>query len=186
MANTKTNYSDLVGNRIKSLIELLGLEIAGFAVFTKISESHIYAIINGNRKLTGEVADQMTKDLPINGWQLLQLDYEITSTVKNSRVLKDFYKNYSNNSEYFIDNRTTRKSSQRISDLIKKDATFKNEQYVWEIREYLKQHKINPTSKELAQILKYLVVKGELQSKKAPLKLRNGLYGERMVDVYFK
>ncbi|WP_304063409.1 hypothetical protein [Pedobacter glucosidilyticus] len=185
MNNLDSNYSKSISARLLLIMELTELEISGFAEFTGVSESHLYALINGNRKLTGNVAAQIGRKLKLEGWEILQLDYNIPLSIRKSPMLVEFHKDYKNIPEYFTYSLYNRKSSKYIADLIHTDL-FSHPVYIWEIKDFCKKSKKNYTSKSLSQILNYLVIKGELKSEKRPIKKRDGSFGKRIVDVFWR
>lgn len=179
-------YSKALGIRIKNLMKVAGLELAGMVEFTKISDSHLYALINGNRTLTGKTADKLTRKFGLEGWMLLKLDYKIPQSIRKATELQEFYSNFKNVSEYFSATQESRKSSVFVENEILNNDFFSTPKFIWEIREvFTKKGKLY-TSKQLSQILTYLVQKKVLKYEKRPIKLRDGKIGKRIVDVFWK
>ena len=184
--NRHTNYSTFIKERLLSIAENSGFTIIGLAEITKVSESHIYALINGNRKLKGEIADKLGKPFKLKGWQLLELDFEIPSNFNKSVDLINFRREFKGNIEYFYETKNKTKASYFIENEFLDDSIFDQPVYLWEIIERLKSLGKQYSSKDLSQILHYLITKNKLYSEKRPLKLKNGGFGSRIVDVFFK
>jgi len=162
-----------------------GLEISGFAEFTQISESHIYAILNGTRKLTGEVADQIGVKFELDGWKILQLDYKIPINIRKSPLLIKFYTENSSVTEYFIAKNNATKTSYFIENTLINEGFFRSPKYVWQILEACKEAKKNISSKILSQTLLYLVEQGKLKKSKQFLLRKDGSFTKtRLVYVF--
>jgi plasmid maintenance system antidote protein VapI len=181
-----SEYAKAISERIKKIMVLSGLEIAGFAEFTSVSESHIYAIVNGTRDLTGDVADKIGIGFNLKGWQILKLNYQITSRIKKSKLLNNFIDENKTVPGYFIQTRNKRKDSNFIEFDLLNDDLFNDHVYVWEVRNACLSRDKKYTSKRISQILNYLVTKRKLKSEKRPIKLKNGGYGTRMVDTFVR
>jgi len=180
-----TTYSKKLANRVSLIMTYAGLEISGFAEFTQISESHLYAILNGTRKLTGEVADQIGAKFEFEGWKILQLDYKIPTNIRKSPLLIKFYSENSSVTEYFIEKNNSSKTSYFVEDTLIKEGFFKSPKYVWQILEACKKAKKNISSKILSQTLLYLVEKGKLTKSKQFLLRKDGSFtNKRMVYVF--
>ena len=177
----KTNnhqYAKAVAKRIEKLMALSGLEISGFAEFTDVSESHIYAILNVTRDLTG--------GFNLEGWQILKLNYKIPQKIKDSKLLNNFYVENKDVPSFFTSTRPKRKDSHFIEVELLSTNFFNKPVYVWEVRDICAEANKKYTSKRISQILNYLVDIKKLKKTKKQIKLRNGGYGNRMVDVFFK
>lgn len=75
-----------------------------------------------------------------------------------------------------------------MTEVLLKSDCFKNGyKYLSEIREYC-ENNLNKefNNDQLSKALQYTVKQGLLKSEKKALKLKNGNYGVRQVDVYFK
>jgi len=179
-------YSKALGRRIKKLMKIAGLELSGMVEFTKVSDSHLYAIINGNRALTGKTANKLAKKFGLDVWMLLKLDYKIPQNIRKSTALQEFYRDFKNVPEYFSETRESRKASVFIENEILKNDLFSTPKFIWEISEAFSKKGKLYTSKQLSQILTYLVRKKVLKCEKRPIKLRNGKTGKRIVDVFWK
>lgn len=179
-------YKEIISERVQQLIKLSGLEVIGFADYSNVSESHLYAILNGTRDLTGDIADKIGSAFDLKGSQILRINYRIPQKIKKSKLLNKFYHENENVESYFIKTRSERKDSYYIENDLFNSNLFNSHVYIWEIKEYCKAAGKKYTSKRLSQILRYMVERKKLRSKKQLLKLRNGEFGERMVDVFFK
>lgn len=179
-------YKEEIIQRVQKLMDATGLEVPGFADYLTISDSHLYAILNGTRDLTVDVAEKIGAAFDLKGSQILRINYRISITLKKSESLNNFCDENKDVHSYFISNRIERKDSYYIETVVLNSGLFNSPIYIWELREYFKSKEKKYTSKRLSQILNYMVVKGILKSKKRPLKLRNGEYGNRSVDVFFK
>lgn len=186
MALNETQYAEALIERIKIVIKFSGLEIPGFAEFTGISESHLYAILNGNRVVSGDIADRISNPFGLKGWQLLRLDIDISKKLKRTPELNKFYVEYRGVRDYFRNTKSEIKSSKYIENVLLQSGFFKTPVYISEIREACEQAGNKLSSKRVSQILNYLVYKGLLKKKKKRIKLKNGQYGDRLVDVFFK
>ena len=187
MKNTNDlKYSDAISERLLQIMENSGLTINGFSEITKVSESHVYALINGNRDLTGSIAEKLGKPFRLKGWQILQLDYKIPADLSKSSDLTNFRKEFRANIEYFTKTKNNNKSSYYIEYELLTDPMFTQPIYLWEIIDELNKRDKKYNSKELSQILHYLISKGKLKNKKQVIKLKNGGFGTRIVDVFWK
>jgi plasmid maintenance system antidote protein VapI len=184
--NKHTGYSALISERILLLAKNSGLTITGLSEITKVSESHIYALINGNKKLKGDIAEKLGRPFKLQGWQLLRLDFEIPSNFNKSSDLISFRKEFKGNIEYFYETKNKIKTSHFIENEFLNNPIFNEPVYLWEIIEKLKSIGKQYSSKDLSQILHYLIIKNKLLSEKRPLKLKHGGFGSRLVDVFFK
>jgi plasmid maintenance system antidote protein VapI len=180
------NPKETIGERVQRLMDLAELEIDGFAEYLSISPSHLYAILNGNRDLTVDIADKVGSAFDLKGSQILRINYRIPKRIKKSESLNKFYEENKNVESYFIKTRGERKDSYYIEHDLFNSNLFDSPIYIWELKEYCQKAGKNYTSKRLSQILNYMVDRKKLKKKKRPLKLRNGKYGKRKVDVFFK
>ena len=178
-------YSKALGERIKFLMEITGLELAGIAEFTKISDSHLYSLINGTRNLTGKTAERLANSFGLEGWMLLNLNHKIPHSIRKSTKLLEFYEDFKNIPEYFSSTIDTRKASLFVEKKLLKGIFFSVPKFIWEINAECDSMGYKYTSKQLSQILTYLVHKGIVKSEKRPIKLRNGQPGKRLVDVFW-
>jgi hypothetical protein len=153
---------------------------------SKCSIDIFYSILSGRRPLTHELALIIGDALNFDGNIIFNINYQIPSTIKNSSNLNKFRQENSNNLDYFTETWSEQKASHFIKlELIQKDF-FNTPKYTWEVNEQLKSLGKKINSNLLNKHLKYLVEKNLLKSKRAPLKRKNGDYGTRMVEVYYK
>ncbi|MGY0036294.1 hypothetical protein [Pedobacter sp. NJ-S-72] len=62
-----SDYNKAIRTRLLRIMEVAGLERTGLAEFTKISDSHLYALLNGTRNITGEIADKIGAGFKLHG-----------------------------------------------------------------------------------------------------------------------
>lgn len=167
---------------------MIGLEIPGFALLINKSESHIYAILNGTRELTMDLAKEIGAVLEFNGENIFKLTYLIPERIRKSKELNNFRIKYKDNPEYFSSTIHSRKKSKYIEQQIYNESILAQPAYLNEIRK--KVNGLNPsnqfTSDELSKILNYLVKKGKLSKSRELIKLKDKQVGKREVDVFFK
>lgn len=163
-----------------------GLELVGFAEFVGISESHLYAILNKTRELTEDVAERIGSAFGLSGGKILRANYRIPMYIKKSELLNKFYEQNKNVDSYFINTRSNRKEAYFIENDLLQSGIFNKPIYIWELKEHCDSLGKKYSSKRLSQILNYMVETKKLKSKKKRLKLRNGGYGLRLVDVFHK
>jgi len=187
MQQENLSYGDALNQRIRLIMELAGLELPGLAELTGISESHLYAILNGNRNLTGPQADKIGKPFGLKGWKILRLDYPIPASLKQSAKLLDFYRENEGNSVYFTHRQDERRASYFIEHELIRANLVNEPRYVWEIREMCREAGRDYKSKNLSQNLFYLAEKGKLVKEKRPLKRRDGSYAShRQTYVFYR
>ena len=176
---------ELLSKRVQFLMSTSGLEIPGFAAFTTFSESYIYSLISKRRNLTKE-ASEVIGDKFDSNWELLyNIGFNIEEAVKSSDNLNRFKIENKGNDDYFTSTRKDRKLSYFIEFEIIPNHLFDTPQYVWEVNDYCKKQGREIISDKLKKALAYLVVRGKLKSQKRQIKLRNGGFGTRMVDVFY-
>lgn len=167
-------------------MEKIGLEIPGFAVFIDRSESHIYSLLNGRREVTSDIALDIGNKLGFDGLRIFKLNQELPAGIENTPFLNNFKRQYRDNPEFFTSSKGERRVSHFIQfELINTDL-FDTPKYVWEINEVCVLHGRTLESDVLSKHLKYFVKRGFLRSEKRPIKLRDGTFGVRLVDVFFK
>lgn len=179
-------YKGLLCGRVSELLEHSGLEIEGFAEYLHISSSHMYALLNGTRELTEEIANRIGSAFNITGANILRANYRIPKKLKRSKELNNFYDKNKSVKSYFRNTRIERKDSFFIENEIRNSKLLNEPTYIWELKEYCESKGRKYSSKQLSQILNYMVIRKVLKKKKEPLKLRDGEYGSRMVDVFYK
>ncbi|MET1055517.1 MAG: helix-turn-helix transcriptional regulator [Pedobacter sp.] len=185
--NTDLNKKEGFSNRINHIMNTIGLEIAGFAELTGISESHIYALSNGTKGLTTEIAEKIAVPLKIRKTQILNPAYLISDSIRNAPAVKKFHNTFKKgNPEYFTETKAARKSSYFIEQELLPTDLFKEEVYGWQVRDACAERGINLSSKQVSQNLNYLVETKKLRSEKRKLKKKNGEMADREVYVYFR
>lgn len=178
-----SDYNSTIRARLLRIMEIAGLERAGLAEFTKISDSHLYALLNGTRNITGETADKIGAGFKLQGSQILNLNFEIPAQLRKSAALLEFYELYADNPEYFIETKAAMKNSYYLDRMIE-TPLFKKSVYVWQVREACKEDNQDMSSKEISQKLNYLADKKKLIVTKKKMKKKNGQEGKREVLVY--
>ena len=179
-----SSYSIVIRNRIKLIMEIAGLEVAGFAEFTKVSVSHIYAILNGRKSLTSQTANKIAIGFKLNGWNILNPDFKITESIK-STALNKFYADHQEATDYFKATIAERKDSYFFEHELIPTGIFDKPVYVWQVREACIALGRNLSSKQIAQIADHLATNKKLGTENRLIKKKNDDYGERMVRVYF-
>jgi hypothetical protein len=178
------DYNMAIRARLLRIMEITGLERTGLSEFTKISESHLYALLNGTRNITGETADKIGAGFKLQGAQILNLNFEIPVQIRKSPLLLEFYESHADNPEYFTDTKATMKDASYIEHKLLYTSLFEKSVFVWQVKEACKEDKKNLTSKQISQKLNYLVQKKKLIATKRKLKKKNGEDGDREVLVY--
>lgn len=178
--------SEQLPARLNKLMKIAGLEISGFAEFTNISESHIYALLNGTREITEDAAEKIANKFGISHSNLTRRSYKLTEELKNAPLLKKFYIEAKQTKAYFIKTKSESKSSFFIENDLYNSSFFNKPVYVKEVRDACSQKGNNYTSKQVSQILNYMVDRKLLKRKKKPIILVNGKVGKRLVEVFYK
>lgn len=186
MTYEETSEANVLGNRIDKLMTISGLEISGFADFTDVSESHLYAIINGTKPLTENTAQKIAQLFNLSKEQLLNPNYKLTKKLSTAQALLNFYKENKAVHKYFITTKIDRKIAYFIEHEILKNKKFNIPFFVSDVRSTCLKSGRNYTSKRVAQVLNYLVDKGNLKKEKATYILKNGNEGKRNVDRFSK
>jgi len=181
----KKEYNKILSERLKMILYLAGLEIKGIAAITNKSIDIYYAILSQRKPLTVELAFTIGEALDFDGKLIFNLNSPIPNSIKYSEKLRKFkFENFSN-IEYFVNSWSDEKISNYIKRKLIDTDYFVQPKYAWEVNNKLADlgRKIN--SDLLSKHLKYLVTKGVLKSKRAPIKLKGGGFGLREVDIYF-
>lgn len=155
-------------------MKIAGLEIAGFAEFTNISESHLYALLNGNREITQEICEKIADKFEIPSSKLFNVRYKLTDELKNTTLLKRFYAEEKQAKSYFLQTKVDRKPSIFIERELYDTGFFDKQVTVSEVRKACLKRKRNYTSKQISQILTYMVDQKFLRKKKNTIVLANG------------
>lgn len=181
-------YKESIKNRFKALLIATDLTISGFTQYIGGSESHYYAISNGTRSLSEETAKAIGKKLGFTGEKIFNLTFKLPTNFNKVLELNNFKLNHKNNPEYFRSTLSIRKKSKHVENIINESTIFNRPIYLNEakqrINEYSSLHQYN--SDQLSKILNYLVTCGKLSKVNRPIKLKNGKFGKRVVDVFFK
>jgi plasmid maintenance system antidote protein VapI len=77
MSKVNSDYSNAIAERIKTIMQIAGLEILGISKLTGISDSHIYSLLNGRRNLTDEVAKIIGHSLEFDGMLVFKLNKDV-------------------------------------------------------------------------------------------------------------
>lgn len=162
-----------------------GLQLVALAEFTGISESHLYGILNGTKKLTGPVADQIATKFNMQGWQLLHLEYALPRSLNTIQELQEFYEEYRHARNFFT-HEIKLKPATQIEQLLLNGNFLNQKRSIAEILAHCKAHGLNLNSKQLSQHLHYLGQKSLLQKEKQKITLKDGSLGNRLIDVFWK
>ncbi len=175
-----------IAARIRLIMELLDLEVAGFAAFLGRSESNVYALIAGRKRVTWQTAWNLGLKLGFNGNIIFDPDSDIPEAIRDSAAVKQFREEYKTNPEFFLTTKVERNIRYFLECEILPSPLLNEPRYVWEVSQACKDRKRDIDSDTLSKKLKQLVSQRKLQSKKMKIKRRNGSYGNRVVDVFFK
>ncbi|SJN47923.1 hypothetical protein [Sphingobacterium sp. JB170] len=186
IGNISQEYDKKISERILLILKYSSLEIKGIAALTNKSPDIFYAIITRRRRLSPKLASVIGEALDFDGNIIFNLNIPIPTTIKESQKLSTFKKANANNRFFFIDTWTKNKDSTFIREQLLDKGYFAYPRYAWEVNQQLLKLGKRLDSDLLTKQLKYLVEKGLLKSKKAPLKLKEGGYGSRSVTVYFQ
>ncbi|MGE9311078.1 helix-turn-helix transcriptional regulator [Niabella sp. CJ426] len=178
-------YTQFISTRLEELMKLAGLTVAGLARFINISEPYMHSLINGNRQLTAELANRAGSLFNIDGANILRPAYRLPKSAKKSKYLSNFYDENKNVTSYFSTHYEQKPAFYIENELYHTDI-FDSPIYIWELRDHCVANNKKYSSKQLSQILNYMVDRGLLKKKKRSIKLKNGSYGKRKVDVFFK
>lgn len=178
-------YNKKISERILLILEYAKLELKGIAALTGKSIDIFYAVISGRRRLTNELATIIGRSLDFDGYIIFNINTAIPQSIKQSPTLQKFRKENRNNKEFFIDTWHEGKDSTFLKTHLVYEGYFSEPRYTWEVSDKLKEFNKKIGSDLLSKQLKYLVTKGVLRSTRAPIKLKRGGYGERLVDVYY-
>ncbi|MBB5639034.1 plasmid maintenance system antidote protein VapI [Pedobacter cryoconitis] len=178
-----SDYNSAIRARLLRIMQIAGLERTGLAEFTKISDSHLYALLNGTRNITGETADKIGAGFKLQGAQILNLNFEIPAQLRKSAALLEFYELYADNPEYFIETKAAMKNSYYLDRMIN-TTLFEKPVYVWQVKEACKEDNQHISSKQISQKLTYLADQKKLIVTRQKMKKKNGEEGKREVLVY--
>lgn len=162
------------------------MTVAGFAEFIGRSPSHIYGILQSKRTFSHALADHIGKRIGITGTKILNLNISISQNISKVESVASFKEEYINVPEYFSDTKNDRSIDAFISEFLVESSFLKTPRYLNEIELFIKS-KYNKTfiGDQLSKALRYSVRKGILISEKKLIRLTNGNFGKRQVDVYW-
>ncbi|RKE55903.1 hypothetical protein [Sphingobacterium detergens] len=186
MTNQDKTYNERLANRLREIMNILGMTVSGFAEFIGRDSSHIYGILNLTRPFSHALAEDIGKKLNVNGSKILNLNVPVSQTIAKTESVHEFKKDKRNNPEYFSSTLTDRSIDLFISRILIKSDFLKEPRYLSEIELFIKSE-YNKTfiGDQLSKALRYSVKKGVIKSTKKPIKLKNGGVGKRLVDVYW-
>lgn len=182
------DYSKSVAERLKEILALIGLEIAGFAQLINRSPAHIYGILNSQRDLSKSLGREIGDKVGFDGNIIFKLNTPIPKSIATTEQMIAFRTKYKDSPEFFTETRKDRSIDYFIQfELIPSGFFTEGYKYVNEIRRFCNDvpYKKGYSSDQLSKGLKYAVSKGLLNSKKEFIKKHNGNLGERLVDVFF-
>lgn len=187
MTTKNTEYSQAIAQRILTIMKIIDLDFAGFAEFFGRSTSHVYGILNGTRPLSEVFAREIGEKLEFDGAKIFNLNAKIPSSISKAEYLIQFKSEHRDNPEYFLSTKSKRSPNSFVSEvLLKSDCFEEGYKYLSEITEYCKTELNREfVDDQLSKALQYAVKTGILKFKKKPIKLVNGGFGKRLVDVYY-
>lgn len=183
--NNENNYNKIISERLIQILNYSNLEIKGIAALTDRSIDIFYAVLAQRRPLSQELAKAIGDALDFDGMIIFNINIQIPTSIKTSPSLLAFRKENISNHNYFTDSWSADKDSSFIKDKLVYSGYFSEPRYAWEVNDTLKNLGRKLDSDLLSKQLKYLVTKEIIKSKRAPIKLKNGGFGKRMVDVYY-
>ncbi|MEA5405578.1 hypothetical protein VB776_21740 [Arcicella sp. DC2W] len=188
MKEENIEYSEKIANKLRRLMEIIDLEVPGFAEFLDKSPSHLYGILNGSRFLSESFAREIGDKLGFDGMKIFNLNSNIPNYVNKSEALIRFKNDNKKNVEYFLSAKSKRSIDSFINEVLLNSGLFNDGyKYLKEITNYCKEELNREFQQdELSKGLRYAVSKGVLKSMKRPILLNDGSLGSRMVDVYFR
>ncbi|WP_164121885.1 hypothetical protein [Sphingobacterium sp. xlx-130] len=187
MTNQTNTYSQQMAIRLKQIMNHLDLTVAGFAAFINRDASHIYGILNVSRDFSDALAEHIGKLTGIKGATIKNINTEIPASISKCESIVEFRKNNKANPEYFLNTKTDRSINAFVSDVLVESKFLEIPRYLSEIEEFVaSKYDKSFVKDKLSKALRYAVSKQTLKSEKKPIKLRNGDFGKRMVDVYWK
>lgn len=122
----------------------------------------------------------------IKGAKILNLNVTIPSSISKAEAVINFKRENKDNPEYFLHGKTDRSIDVFVSEILAKSDFLKIPRYLNEIESYIETEfqKIY-IDDQLSKALRYAVTKKTLKSEKKPIKLKNGDFGKRLLDVYW-
>ncbi|WP_312363135.1 hypothetical protein [Sphingobacterium sp.] len=186
MANQDKTYNERLANRLREIMNILGMTVSGFAEFIGRDSSHIYGILNLTRPFSDSFAVHIGNKLSINGAKVLNLNIAIPQSVSKTESVTTFKNEYKDVPEYFLSTKNDRSIDSFISEILIRSNFLTTPRYLNEIELFIKTE-YNKTfiGDQLSKALRYSVRKGVLMSEKRPIRLTNGSLGKRQVDIYW-
>lgn len=186
MTDQSKTYNEALADRLRNIMNILGMTVSGFAEFIDRDSSHIYGILNLTRPFSDSFAVHIGNKLGINGAKVLNLNIAIPQNVSKAETVITFKKEYKNVPEYFLSTKNDRSVDSFISEVLVKSNFLKTPRYLNEIELFVKSE-YNKTfiGDQLSKALRYSARKGVLMSEKRPIRLTNGSLGKRQVDLYW-
>ncbi len=186
MANQDKTYNERLANRLREIMNILGMTVSGFAEFIGRDSSHIYGILNLTRPFSDSFAVHIGNKLSINGAKVLNLNIAIPQSVSKTESVTTFKNEYKDVPEYFLSTKNDRSIDSFISEILIRSKFLTTPRYLNEIELFIKSE-YNKTfiGDQLSKALRYSVKKGVLMSEKRPIRLTNGSLGKRQVDIYW-
>lgn len=182
--NSTITYKKGVAERIRLIMEIIELEIDGFAEFTQISKSHIYALLTAKKTLTPQTADKIGKCINLVGSHILKIDYPIPGSIRKVPAVKDFHETYKNNPEYFTKTKGKGSISYFFEHTLFSTTLFDSPVNVGEIKQACSDFGLELSSKKVSQVVNYLVIRKKLVKETRELKKLNGQVGTREVGYF--
>ncbi|UTA67275.1 hypothetical protein [Emticicia sp. 21SJ11W-3] len=181
-------YAEKIAYRLRRIMEIIDLDVPGFADFLDKSTPHLYGILNGSRPLSESLAREIGDKLGFDGIKIFNLNSNIPNYINRSEPLLRFKNDNKKNVEYFLSSKSKRSIDSFINEVLIKSGFFDNRyKYLKEITTYCQEELSREFRKdELSKGLRYAVFKGVLKSMKRPILLNDGSLGSRKVDVYFR
>lgn len=186
MTDQNKTYNERLAGRLQEIMNILGMTVSGFAEFIGKSPSHIYGILQSKRTFSHALADHIGKIINTTGAKILNLNISIPQNIAKVESVVSFKEEYIKVPEYFSDTKNDRSIDAFISEVLVGSSFLKTPRYLNEIELFVKS-KYNKTfiGDQLSKALRYSVKKGVLESEKRPIRLTNGNFGKRQVDVYW-
>ncbi len=181
-------YRLLIAERVRRIMEIIDLDVPGFAEFLDKSSPHIYGISNGSRPLSEALAKEIGEFLEFDGMKIFNLNSPIPKDIRRVDKLIHFKKENKDNPEYFLSQKPARSVDTFILEVLIKTGFFDNgPKYLSETTKFCKEELNREfVDDELTKGLVYAVKKNILKSEKRSIKLKNGGLGVRQVDVYYR
>lgn len=180
----KKSTSSPIALRLGEIIEKSCLNVVCVADYIGISISVLNRILNGQRKISDEIAVDLVAAFELNIFHIYDLEKPLPANLRRSARLRKFLHDHKNEVKYFKTKQLLRTDSQFADEQLLPSRLFDSPVYIWEIQQYC--HKLGEhlTSARIGQLLDNLVDQQLLYSQKVPIKRRDGSFGDRCVRVY--